>query len=248
MKMKPIFLLTAAAVLSANVASANPLFDAAELTFGYDSFSADAGDSSGLWTRGDTTVDLMGVETDLALTYGDIGGDEPTTMFSVAPKFEVNNALTAGVFLDYAMSDDRGDLTAMHYGVEGEYDTGTVELSGFLGKGEVESDTIDLDTTVYGVAAAYEVNANIDLGAFYSVEDDDVNDATEIGFSVGYDLTGMAMPAYVSASISQLDNGTDKTDKIGVSLTVPFGKAVNKGVKRAAPHSVMAGTLFASAD
>jgi hypothetical protein len=248
MKLKTsLFVTAAAAAMAANMAAANPM-DNTKLTFGYDSYSSDYGDGDGMWLRGDTNVDLGGIDLDLGASHGDIGGDDAATSFSVAPKFDLGGGIKAGAFLDYTMIDDDDDTTAMHYGATGEYVTGDLTVSGYAGLGSIES-AADMDTTVYGVAANYDLAGAFDAGAFYNAELADAGDVTEMGVSVGYDLQGFVVPSYVVASYSLVDNAGSDDTKMGLTMTVPLGNSgkADRGVVKAHKRSVMVNGSFLSA-
>lgn len=245
-----LYLAAAAAALAANAAAANPL-DEAKVTLGYDSYTADVGeDATGLWVGGETALDLGKFDVELGLTYGDVGGDNPVTAIKVAPKMDLGNGLTGGVFFDYAMIDDDAETDAMHYGVEGEYKTGDLAFSAFLGLGNWENDAMDEDTNVYGVAANYDFGAGLDAGAFYNAETTDDFDVTEFGFSVGYDLAKYSIPAYATASYAMVDVDGAEDTRVGFGLTIPLGAnaKADKGAVKPSAHSVMAANSFLSVD
>jgi len=246
MNFKAILFASAAVAVSAGAAMATPL-DEAKVSLGYESVEADGADLTGLFLRGDTTLAVGGVETDLSAAYGDMGDDNAALGFSIAPKFDLGNGIKVGGFFDYTYVDE-ADTDTTHYGVEADFVTGDLTFSGFFGMGDLDGE----DSTVYGLSGNFDLAGPLDAGAFYSAETiDDLDvDLTEMGVSIGYDLSALSIPLYASASLSQIEIDDETADKLAVTFTLPLGNSgkADKGIVKTHDHSIAAANSFLAVD
>lgn len=224
MKLKLTLLAAVATTALAGAASANPLANA-DLTFGYDNVETDAGaESTSTYFRGDSAMNLMGVDTDLAVQYQDevIG-------LKAAPKFDMGNGFVLGGFAKSSIDTDLNEL-GFSYGATGEFVAGDIVVDGYLGLAAAGvKDALDADTNVYGVEANMDLGNNLDASVFYDAITSDAADWSATGVALGADWSERGLPLYTNVSYSKDD--ADNT-KLGLTVTLPLGGKADAGVKR----------------
>jgi hypothetical protein len=227
-------LFTAALLVTAAMSAQAAEIVKSGATLGYGSASSDgAGDSDGMFVKGGATVDFGGIDLDLNAAHGDVDADEPTTILSAAPSMELSPGMKVGGFFDYSMNDSEDKS---HYGVTGEYEMQDLSISGYAGIGEYDAG----DSTVYGAALNYDLPGNLDAGAFYDAENADFGDVTQVGARVGYDMSMFSVPVYASVSYAMVDGGSNETNVMGLSLSIPLGSGrADKSDKRFSERSVI---------
>jgi hypothetical protein len=233
------FAALAGSTLCAAAASATPL-DNTVFTFGYDNYQGEDAtggeiERQGKWVRADTTFGLFGFDVDLGASHGDLMKDGAQTTFSIAPKADFGGGMKFGGYVDYTMLEDQD---VQHYGAVADYQMGDLALSGYLGYGVYE----DENSNVYGVSATYDLAGSFEAGAFYNAENFDSREVSEMGASIGYNMTAFSIPGKLTGtySVQNFDEGETKADKVTVTYSIPLGQSgsVRPGTPSAHQRSV----------
>lgn len=251
MKLKTTLLGSIALAMIAGAAAANPLQNP-NLSFGYESFEdEDTGNTTeSVWGKVTSVFDLGEFDTTLGLTYAEIGDDDSRVTFDAKMQKDLGD-VTAGAFLDFTKSSDDNDSDFGHIGLAADYDMGAVDVAAFAGFGKYTQTVGGAeDSKVYGVSANFDLPGAFDASATFKTEEMDDADYTEKGLAVGYDLSEIAAPVYISLAVTKtnIESTIDREGtRAGVTITIPLGGKLTKGGQQAHAHSARANTSFLSA-
>lgn len=172
------------------------------------------------------------------------------TRLSLGGRYHFDNGAFVGGFYDHMdikiIGGPTFDLPV--FGVEAGYKAKTWDVTGFAGYSDYDDMGLTELNTLFGVQANTHVGHGIDLGAYYLSEKIEAEHLEQYGVQASYLVSGQGSGPviYLSAFAGQMLQNGNTVNQAGLTVSVPLGAEVHRGVRQFHQHSAFA-NLYAGA-
>lgn len=177
---------------------------------------------------------LFSMALSMTSTSYDVNGpyDLTTSSHTLHAIYNVNDALKVGAFVG---KEGMFYYDADTYGIEASYDTGTINVAGYLGAG----DMVDADISIAGLNAGYAFGNGFSVGAgVQNMKIDDYDySLTTTSLEAGYAF-GNGMSVYAEAGQYGFESGRYSDDQDYVTIGANFAFGPNGGTSFKAPRAM----------